>query len=975
MAMQIKKRLLSLSLCLLFAVSMLFSAAPVSAASELISLNKPVTASSTAGGMSAPSALTMSANCLWASDWSCVGQQYVTIDLQGFYTIDKIGIVGAPGNINSRTYFRVMAAFDTVNGWTEIVPQPSEPHPESTLKEYTVTDGGTYRYVRLERTNYTQTDTADNCFVLSNVSVYGTSLGVEDVSTGQAEVTASSSANPGSEANLASGTGSYWESSYTSSSKEYFTFDLQDFCQVTHVAVNGMFGSGNYESRMNFKILGSADASFSNPVELVPEETEDIGESKVKTYTVGSEANKQYIRYVRLAYQGAGYRASTGMTVYGKRAPFSALNLGCSASSLVGGETVSLSSVVKNNSGDSASVSALMVLSRAGRVIDLAYVSEDVADKGKVSLTPFLVLPQDVTDYSLNAYVFTDWNELRLLGSLSEVLTTETVGDAVKTTGTTTNLSFDYSKQTMKVSLFAGKSHAGENYFSVVLMPDADGAEQTLSASETEESLKTKLFAVSAGKLDTKAEAAFSVPVQNGGAYRAISSVNTLEKTKLLTEVKGSYLDGEAQRQIAAEIQEEPKASLESKLAQYCKGSSNEILPEIDLTNAVYTAHKDEVQDLFIALRDNEAMTDIGDVSQNFLYALTLTDLKYNEITAASLDELIAVFALNKTHFTEDMRSAVVKSMNLAKAAKAFSEAKDLVKAFDTAVFLEAVNAAECSDISELVEDYEYLLSVSYGDYDETQVNKALTDCGFESIEEFEEAFEARKKEIDEDKPKSSRPVGNGGGGGGKVSFETAPVVPSQEVNEDNSGEKAFSDIAHVSWAHEAIAFLTERGVSGKGNGVFAPDDVLKREEGAKMLLAALEVSAEKGTEAFADAQTDAWYVPYLATVSRMGYFRGDEYGNFGIGQGLSREDFAVVLYRVLQNEGGEIPSGEEISFADEESISAYAASAVKQLAACGIIGGMENGEFAPKQSVTRAQAAKMLYGTIQFMEKGGANA
>ena len=44
------------------------------------------------------------------------------------------------------------------------------------------------------------------------------------------------------------------------------------------------------------------------------------------------------------------------------------------------------------------------------------------------------------------------------------------------------------------------------------------------------------------------------------------------------------------------------------------------------------------------------------------------------------------------------------------------------------------------------------------------------------------------------------------------------------------------------------------------------------------------------------------------------------------------------------------------------DEISDYAAEAVKRMYALGIINGYEDGSFRPKNSITRAEAAKILY-------------
>ena len=84
----------------------------------------------------------------------------------------------------------------------------------------------------------------------------------------------------------------------------------------------------------------------------------------------------------------------------------------------------------------------------------------------------------------------------------------------------------------------------------------------------------------------------------------------------------------------------------------------------------------------------------------------------------------------------------------------------------------------------------------------------------------------------------------------------------------------------------------------------------------------------------------------------------------------MSRQDMAVVIYRTAEKLGLKI-SGEAESFADSSDISDYAKDAVKALTAKGIINGMGDGTFAPKATVTRAQAAKVIYGLIELVGGG----
>ena len=63
------------------------------------------------------------------------------------------------------------------------------------------------------------------------------------------------------------------------------------------------------------------------------------------------------------------------------------------------------------------------------------------------------------------------------------------------------------------------------------------------------------------------------------------------------------------------------------------------------------------------------------------------------------------------------------------------------------------------------------------------------------------------------------------------------------------------------------------------------------------------------------------------------------------------------------------MPSGEaQITFTDENLIADYSKEAVRALASNKIINGRNDGSFDPQGYATRAEAAKMLYGVLEFL-------
>ena len=177
-------------------------------------------------------------------------------------------------------------------------------------------------------------------------------------------------------------------------------------------------------------------------------------------------------------------------------------------------------------------------------------------------------------------------------------------------------------------------------------------------------------------------------------------------------------------------------------------------------------------------------------------------------------------------------------------------------------------------------------------------------------------------------------------------------------------GESGFTDIAHVSWASEAIYGLCDSGViNGVGDRRFAPDDSVTREQLAKMIVGASKTEIKSGSTPFADVDNSEWYADFVKTAYDNDITKGISDTEFGVGESVTREDLAVMAYRAAQKVGKlSDVTGDDNGFKDGESISDYAKEAVAALKSSGIINGDENGNFNPSNSCTRAEAAKIIY-------------
>ncbi|HHV99353.1 MAG TPA: S-layer homology domain-containing protein [Clostridiaceae bacterium] len=228
------------------------------------------------------------------------------------------------------------------------------------------------------------------------------------------------------------------------------------------------------------------------------------------------------------------------------------------------------------------------------------------------------------------------------------------------------------------------------------------------------------------------------------------------------------------------------------------------------------------------------------------------------------------------------------------------------------------------------------------------------------------------------DTGKSEEPSNPSPGNNGGVPYippvdkeEERPKKETKEESEEkptteDSGETkvTFSDISNVKWAKETIEYLAARGIiSGPGDGTFRPSDKVTRAEFIKMLMIALELEDEEAECTFSDVKAGAWYYKPIAAAEKLGIVKGKGDGTFGVNDEILRQDMAVMIYRTAQLLG--IDLGDDVNvepFTDEAEISGYAKEAVTAIQKAGIINGIGDGRFAPKNNATRAEAAVIIY-------------
>lgn len=216
---------------------------------------------------------------------------------------------------------------------------------------------------------------------------------------------------------------------------------------------------------------------------------------------------------------------------------------------------------------------------------------------------------------------------------------------------------------------------------------------------------------------------------------------------------------------------------------------------------------------------------------------------------------------------------------------------------------------------------------------------------------------------VREQKPTDSgtNAITPGGGGGGKTSAankgsaavsNSVPVTPSENVNVKT---EVLSDIKGH-WAEDSIRELYGKGViNGFEDGSFHPDNAVTRAEFIKIMCKMFGLSGGKECR-FNDVSSSDWFYDTVCTAEKYGLIAGNDEGGFAPYKSITREDAAVIIQRFLK-----LDTVSDITFADFEKISDYAADAVKALAGNGIMNGYDDNTINPKGEITRAEAAALI--------------
>ncbi len=171
-----------------------------------------------------------------------------------------------------------------------------------------------------------------------------------------------------------------------------------------------------------------------------------------------------------------------------------------------------------------------------------------------------------------------------------------------------------------------------------------------------------------------------------------------------------------------------------------------------------------------------------------------------------------------------------------------------------------------------------------------------------------------------------------------------------------------YMDVPSDAWYTDEVYKATEYGLfSGTGDGRFQPDKEFTRAEFVTVLskMSGADISKES-VSVFGDVAQKDWFYDEVAWAYNHGIVAGMGDGTFAPNKSITREEMCKMLANYAAFSGNTLPAG-EMKFTDTDKISSWAKSAVEGCVGAGFISGLPDGTFAPKGLATRAQGARVM--------------
>lgn len=202
-----------------------------------------------------------------------------------------------------------------------------------------------------------------------------------------------------------------------------------------------------------------------------------------------------------------------------------------------------------------------------------------------------------------------------------------------------------------------------------------------------------------------------------------------------------------------------------------------------------------------------------------------------------------------------------------------------------------------------------------------------------------------------------------------KEEGKTTEDTDKEEDKDDEETTKLnFTDVKETDWFFKGVEYVVDKGVmSGVSENEFAPSGKLTRAMLVQMLYNMESRPACDAENAFMDVPVGQWYTDAVIWANDAKIVSGMGEGLFAPNMEITREQMVAMLYNYAKYKGYDVTASADLSaFADTASVSAWAQPAMQWAVAEGYISGMGDSQLAPQGTATRAEIASVI---MRFME------
>ncbi|WP_339316607.1 LamG-like jellyroll fold domain-containing protein [Paenibacillus sp. FSL R10-2734] len=187
-----------------------------------------------------------------------------------------------------------------------------------------------------------------------------------------------------------------------------------------------------------------------------------------------------------------------------------------------------------------------------------------------------------------------------------------------------------------------------------------------------------------------------------------------------------------------------------------------------------------------------------------------------------------------------------------------------------------------------------------------------------------------------------------------------APLISAASASDSktipqSTQQQAADYLGH--WAQKDFQSWVDKGlISGYGQGIYKPNQEITRAEWVTLINRVFNLQ-EKAEISFMDVSETGAYYSDIQKAAAAGYISGYSDGTFRATQQVSRQEAAVMLYRLFQLNSSANTSAPK----DVEDLPTWSQEAVLSLFSEGYLSGYNDGTFKGTKAVSRAEALRMI--------------